>query len=217
MILARILSYIFHPIFILFYGIMIFAYYSPYSFGERSFAELFAHREHSVFFIWVFLLSVFFPILSVVMMYALQLIKSIEMEDRMDRIGPFIATGVFYLWAVKNFMYFSIHPLCITFALGSTIALFMSFFINIFSKISLHTVGMGGLLAMVLLIMPISPYSMTLIFWLITLMTGAIGTARLLLKAHEPREVYGGYMIGFFGQLLALRLWMPNFFDTYMN
>ena len=35
--------------------------------------------------------------------------------------------------------------------LGATIALFIAFFINIFSKISAHAVGMGGLVAMVLI------------------------------------------------------------------
>jgi membrane-associated phospholipid phosphatase len=33
---------------------------------------------------------------------------------------------------------------------------------------------------------------------------GLVGSSRLILGAHEPNEIYGGYAIGFLAQFVAL-------------
>ena len=40
---------------------------------------------------------------------------------------------------------------------------------------------------------------------LVALVAGLVGSARLWLRAHEPAEVYGGYLVGFGAQLIALQ------------
>lgn len=37
------------------------------------------------------------------------------------------------------------------------------------------------------------------------LMAGLVGTARLILDAHQPFDIYGGYLVGFSSQFIALR------------
>jgi membrane-associated phospholipid phosphatase len=41
---------------------------------------------------------------------------------------------------------------------------------------------------------------------MVFLMAVAVGSARLVLRAHKPEEVYGGYLIGIASQLLAIRI-----------
>lgn len=104
--------------------------------------------------------------------------------------------------------------------LGAVIGLFIAFFINIFSKISAHAVGMGGLLGMVIITMALSnfdsfvlhstiigtfEFSMNALLLFTLLMAGLVGTARLLLDAHTPNDIYGGYLVGFASQFIALR------------
>ena len=105
------------------------------------------------------------------------------------------------------------------FVLGATIALFMAFFINIFSKISTHTAGMGGLIGMVVITMLLYSYdsftvntnlfgafemTMNTVLMIVILLAGMVGTARLILDAHTNKELYMGFFVGIFSQFVAL-------------
>ena len=105
---------------------------------------------------------------------------------------------------------------CTIFMVGSSIGLSVAFFINLFSKISLHALGMGGLLGMVVITMIYFSYghfsvgemalSMNTLLMVVIILCGLVGTSRLLLEAHEPMDLYGGFFIGFGTQFLALSL-----------
>jgi membrane-associated phospholipid phosphatase len=169
----------------------------------------------------IFLYTFFIPAFAVAMLRPLGFISSLEMEDRTERTGPYIITAIFYLWAYMNMRNSALFPPAYaSFMLGAVIALFVAFFINIFSKISAHAVGMGGLLAMVIITMlrfshdvftiqtgllGTINFNMNAVLIIVIVLCGLVGTARLLLKAHEPRDLYGGFMVGFVAQLLALR------------
>ena len=154
------------------------------------------------------------------MMKALGMISSFEMKDRNERIGPYIITGIFYLWIFRNILDNPDIPFAYSvFVLGATIGLFVAFFINLFSKISMHAVGMGGMLGMVVLIMTFFNYSSFVIpigdgiqmsintlFMLVILLTGVVGTSRLLLGAHEIRDLWGGFVVGFGTQIIAYQV-----------
>lgn len=213
--LSRLVSSLFHPIFILNYVLILLFLVNPYLFGIQD------SKQKGLLFISVFLLSVFFPLFTIVVMKLVGFIDSIEIKDRKERIMPLIITGVFYLWLYVNIRQNSIVPSAFSiFVLGATIALFIAFFINNFSKISLHTVGMGGLVAMVFLIRnyfsyqvfyfsfgPLGSYaiSLDLIFFLSIIFAGLVGTSRLHLNAHRKQDVYMGYLVGFLAQVIAFR------------
>lgn len=212
---AKVLSVIFHPLLMVTYMLVLLLLVNPYMFGVYSIGEQWLMLTQ------VFLSTFFIPMIAVVMMYALDFIKSIEMHDRMDRIIPYIAIGTFY---VANY-YFHLKvpgtPVAFQmFMLGVVISLFMAFFINNFTKISMHTVGMGGFLGMVLLTIfvfqltefPLQTFmgtfkiEMTFVLFLVLLFSGLVGTSRLLLNAHTPSDLWGGYVVGLLGQLIAFNL-----------
>jgi len=213
--LSRLVSSLFHPIFILNYVLILLFLVNPYLFGIQD------ATQKGLLFISVFLLSVFFPIFTIVVMKLVGFIDSIEIKDRKERVMPLIITGVFYLWLFVNIRQNSIVPSAFSiFVLGATIALFVAFFINNFSKISLHTVGMGGLVAMVFIIRsffsynvfyfnfgPLGSYaiSLDLILFLAILFAGLVGTSRLHLNAHRKQEIYMGYLVGILAQVIAFR------------
>lgn len=216
-ILARVVSYIFHPLLILTYMLILLLLVNPYLFGVSSISD----EVSRLLILRIFLSTFFIPAVSVSMLRLLGLISSLEMQDRHERIGPYIITGIFYLWMFQNFLNNPQIPTAYTsFVLGATIGLFLAFFINIFSKISAHAVGMGGLVAMVIITMLLFSYdtftlelgwlgawqlNMNTILILIILLAGAVGTARLLLEAHRPMDLYGGFLVGFLAQFIALR------------
>ena len=53
-------------------------------------------------------------------------------------------------------------------------------------------------------------YRLSSIFVLLfaVILAGAIGSARLYLQAHRPEEVYGGYLVGVFAQIIAFRIYL---------
>ena len=137
-------------------------------------------------------------------------------EERSNRIGPFIAAGIFYLWLFANFNRLPDIPVIFKSAiLGAIIALFVSFLINIFSRISLHTVGMGGLVGLIVISIPAFGYSnfhfqnefysIYYLLFIIIFLAGLVGSARMILKNHEAGDLIGGYSVGFFTQLIALQ------------
>jgi hypothetical protein len=204
-ILAQIISVLFHPLLMLTYAYILLAWSNCYLFGETSFEKVFANKANGLLFIWLLIFSFFVPLLSVVMMKALGLISDIEMSEKTDRTGPYIIVGLLYIVIFMNFNNNSSIPAELSlFALGSTIALFTAFIINIFSKISMHTVGMGGFVAMVIIILAQSQTGNEYLLVFAILTAGLVGSSRLLLSAHEPVEIYGGYFIGFLSQFVAM-------------
>lgn len=201
--LAQVVSYLFHPLLMMTYAYIMLMYSNPFSFRGHAFAAAF--EGNLMQFIRVLQMTFIFPAFAVLMMRFLGLVKSFEMRDREERYGPYIATGICYLWFFINLNWgVEGYPSVFTsFTLGATIGLFVAFFLNIFTKVSAHTTGVGGLVCMALYIYPQSYLVSPLWLVAVLLAAGSVGTARLLLKAHSPQEVYGGYLIGFGSQALA--------------
>jgi hypothetical protein len=212
--IAKIISFVGHPLWVLSYILLFLLLLNPFAFGIRDISD----SRAMILLVSVFMTSFLIPGFGVALMKPLGLISSLEMRDKQERIGPYIVSGVFYLWLFKNLLSGGIVPVLYTkFVLGATIGLFLAFFINIFTKISAHAVGMGGFVAMLLvtqfswrsamLALPIGQSALVLspvvVVMLGCLLAGLVGTARLALDAHTPADLYRGYAAGFAAVLLA--------------
>ena len=67
-------------------------------------------------------------------------------------------------------------------------------------------VAVSGMLTIILLLIFISITDMSNYFLIAVILCGAVATARLYLNAHTMREVYTGFMVGMFSQILGLLL-----------
>lgn len=208
---STLVSWVFHPLFLLTYAMILLMLIDPYLFGIQKFAD------GIKFVLPIFISTVIIPAFAIIMMKQLGMVKSIELDDKMDRTGPFIVTGIFYLWLFKNLYTNNNLPDLITcFTLGSTITLFACFIINIISKISIHAAAIAGFSVMVaILCMQYFNSGRTLelgqlllplplILFGTLILAGFVGTARLYLKAHSLSQVISGYLIGLISMLAAL-------------
>lgn len=199
---SRIISYLFHPLLFPTCGSALLLAVNPNMFG------IFGQRLQIAWLIIVFALTFIFPLVWILMMKRLEMIETLSLDTTRERIIPYIAIATFYLWATWMFKpntHMKIPPneLIFLMMLGATLAVFISFFLNIFTKISLHTLGAGSLLGLVLIMIRYSTYDLRWLLVVIILLAGVIGTARLLLKPETNSEVFMGYFIGFSGQFLA--------------
>ncbi len=196
---ATVISFLFHPLIVPTYAIILVILLNPYMFAE------FEESQKRMFVIQVFINTFCFPLLVILLMIKLKFIKSIYIEDKRERMLPYFIVSFFVMW---TFWVFKIQPVPVLLKLsllGASIAVFLSFFVNIFMKVSMHTTGMGGLIALFVIMTYTSMFNLSLPLMIIILIAGVVGTARFILEAHEPAEVYGGYILGFMCQILALQ------------
>jgi hypothetical protein len=197
---AYFFSIVFHPLLLPTYSFAIIIFAMPHDFGTFS-------QDEKLFLLFRILIFTFaFPVFAVFMMYLLRFVKSLHLETRHERILPYIATGIFYLgiW-YQIYQNDHIFPTTMsTVLLGATIAVFLSFFLNVTTlKISMHTVGMGCLLGVIALLLPFAYYNLFWPFVIAVFIAGLVGTSRMFLTNHDNQEIYGGYVIGCFCQFLA--------------
>jgi membrane-associated phospholipid phosphatase len=179
-------------------------------------------KEFGAIVLVVLFTSVLIPGIAILLMYGIGLINSLRLKERTERIGPLMVTSIAYLWLFLNIRTHNAIPrLFSLFVLGALISLSITFFINNFQKISLHAVGMGGLLIAVFNVLISNGRAYTyinimdshiltvhnIVFMLsIVIILGAVLSSRLYLRAHNLQDVFGGVLVGVVGQVIAFIL-----------
>jgi len=196
----------------LFLGVFLLMQISPYQFGYDSL------KSGQILLIQLGLLTIALPAFGILLMKQLGLIKSLEMEDRMERIGPLILVIIFYLWlAINAYKNQGIPPLGLSFIFGCIISLIIAFIINIFSKISLHMVGISGIFTLIVTLLFFGVWGFqafgTLIYLndtlaVVLIIMGMVASARLILDRHTFGDIYGGILVGIIGQVIAWKLFL---------
>lgn len=205
--ISGFISTLFHPLLFPTYGTLLILSLNPNLFGFYGEG---AYRN-GLWLIIVFVLTVVFPAVWILMMRGLGMIDSMKMETPKERIVPFVASLTFYLWTAWMFkanvhMKIEGNQFIFYMMLGACVSVSVAFFMNIFTRVSLHTIGAGGILGLLLVLIHISTFDLRILFVAAILVAGLIGTAQLILKGHSEPEVVSGYLIGFAGQFLAFNV-----------
>lgn len=195
---AYLFSYIFHPLFIPVYVTYFLAFLHPAYFAGYGAAQKW----------WIILrvayTMVFFPAFTVLLLKGLRFIDSVFLKTQRDRIIPYIASGIFYFWA---YLVFKNQPNITPVLTAFTFAVFLSssaaLLANINMKISMHAIGMGGVIGLFLAMMQENSMLMTGPLSIAFLLTGIVCTSRMIVSDHQPKEIYAGLIVGIFCQLIA--------------
>jgi hypothetical protein len=203
--LSIAISLVFHPLLFPSYGTLLIVLSNPHLFAQYN------ERQQGGWLIGVFALTFLFPVIWLAMMKQLGMISSFSLESKKERIIPYIAIATFYLWTYRMFKpsssnFIFSNQLISTMMLGATITVFIGFFVNIFRKVSIHAMGAGNFLGLLMVSINMSPYDLRIALIGAIILAGIIGTARLSLGAHTPREVFWGYFIGFVGPFISFSL-----------
>ena len=197
--IALFFSFVFHPVLLPAYAFLLTYFTNPYLFADYSLTTL------EQLFLRMVINTILFPVVTVLLLKMLGLVKSIYMPEGRERVAPYFACGLFYIWTFVVFHNTDVPSILSVILLGSCITLFTVFFINIFKKISVHAAGMGCFIALMMGLCMISPFNLFWLMVMVIFIAGIVGTSRLSLQAHEPNEVYLGYFVGLMAQLIAFK------------
>mgnify|MGYP000107535951 CR=1 FL=1 len=137
-------------------------------------------------------------------MLKFKLIASLEMHTKEERKFPYLAAAIFYFSEAYFLMHWDVPVLVQAMMLGATLPIVITLIINIYWMISAHMIGIGGLCGMMLAISYRLQINIHFTLIALFLLAGLVAYSRLKLNAHSSAQVYAGFLLGVFVQLVFL-------------
>jgi hypothetical protein len=200
---AKVVSYLFHPLFIPAYVTSYLIYIHPYFFAA------FDDKQRFLRFLSVFLITAFFPAITVFLLWRLNFAESIYLRTQKERIIPFVCSIIYFFWAfwVARNLPGTPEPMVFFFQ-GVFVSTSVALIANNYFKISLHAMGVGGAVAFMVLLGASTNQPMSIVTSLTILIAGLVCTSRLIVSDHHPFEVYSGLVVAIVCQLIAFYIIM---------
>jgi len=190
--LALGISLIFQPLFVPIYSLVIL-------FNANTYLTYAVLPEVKQFIYLVTLLNtIVLPMSVFYYLYRQKIITSIHMHTAKERSLPFLTTLVFNLSTYYLFTNVSIPALFGNLVLGAAASVAVAFLINLKWKVSIHLLGMGGIVGTIIGLVIRYQIDATQLIIALVLISGIVGYARLQLNAHTPKQVYVGFVLGMF-------------------
>lgn len=199
--LADLFSWLFHPLFLGVYMMYYIVFIHPDIFLAVP------ERVRVFRFITFVVNNLFFPLLIVLLMRWLGFSGSLQMKTTRERIIPYIASITFFFWTWHVFRNQSDSPEVLTdMCQGMFFASSVAIVLNNFSLVSMHAIGMGGLLGLMFTLIDRGLVESGFPIIIAVLLTGLVCTSRLLLSRHSAGEIVLGLLTGLSTQMVAYLL-----------
>lgn len=190
--LAKFLSYILHPLLMPFFAVVLVVNLNTYI------AYSISPQVQRIIITLVFITTGVLPVLTAILLLQKGIIKSLEMETIAERRLPFISTAIFYMVCFYLLKQLPVPRLLSLMVLGATITIFIAWVLSYKWKVSVHMIGIGGFAGMMFGLSQVLNADLLLMIIGAILISGLLGTARLVMEAHTPKQIYFGFLIGFF-------------------
>ena len=195
--LAKIISYIFHPLFIPVYLTFFIMEVRAYEFAGLN------DWNKTLKLMLIVVSCTFVPLVSVLLLRALNFIDSIFLKTQKDRIIPYIICMTFYFSVWYYFKKNHEIKDLVSMSMGIFNASVFGFLVNIFMKVSMHAIAVGVMSTFIALLAFTDTVSYSFYLSFALLISGVVCTSRLIVSDHRPKEIYYGFLIGVFSQLAA--------------
>ncbi|HXK99800.1 MAG TPA: hypothetical protein PLE90_00115 [Dysgonamonadaceae bacterium] len=199
-LLAHIISAIFQPLLMPVYNVLLLFIYTD------QFRVTYADHFLEIL-LPVFVFSFAIPSLSILLMYRMRIISNISLDIRHERFIPYIFTLISYGFMIYFYQKMGMPFWFIMLNVASVIVMALAIVVTFWWKISAHMFGVGGLMGGVMAVSHyvehVTPHYLIMALFLIS---GLVGSSRLLLKKHTPAQVYTGFLLGFTVSFICVRL-----------
>ena len=195
--MAKLISVIFHPLFIPLYGMLII-FTAPTLFWYIPF------KVKKILFLVVTTNNILIPISLMPFFRYRNIISSWIIETRKERIIPLLSVSFFY--AITSIIMFRLQiPVFLkAYIFSISFIALTTTLINFWWKISLHSVGVGVLAGIVIVLSLKMSVSLTWFLLPVLLIGGLVLSSRLKLNSHNGAQVYIGFLTGFAGMCLFM-------------
>jgi hypothetical protein len=144
----------------------------------------------------VIVFTLLIPLAGVLILLKFNAVNSIEMSGRHERTLPLIISSTSFMVLLFSLKSTGIPPVFLYILYSATFALLAGLLINLFYKISLHTLGWGAIAAAFTGVSFKLGVPLLAFIVVAVLLSGLAGYARLKQNAHNPAQVYLGYVAG---------------------
>jgi hypothetical protein len=193
-LVARIISFIFHPLLLPTYWTILMAKVLPRG------LEPFIEDQHFHLIGLIFIMTFFLPIVFFGLLKSIGLIPALDMHNRKDRVKPFIFITLWYVIVAMQLVLrdqITMNDNFMKFMIIIDILVFTGTLFTFFFKISIHSIGIWGLVGMLLGLSFFQEDNVLLVPLVAVLaLSGIVMSSRLQLNAHTPKEVAAGSVIG---------------------
>lgn len=198
--ILKSISFVFHPLLMPLLGVLFYFSKSPRFIPE----EIIQAKIISIF-----ILTIILPVLLFFLLKTLGKVNSIYLKSTEERIYPLILNCIVVLIVLQRIITPSQIIELYYFFLGILISTMACLILAIFKfKASIHMISISGLF-MFFVVLSIH-FSINIIgtLALISVISGAVATSRLHVKAHTYLELILGVCIGILPQLILVSYWL---------
>ncbi len=195
---AAIISFIFHPLFVGLLMAFFVIYWDPTLFVAFN-------EKGKLLKLLTFVNNNFvFPVLVVFLLKGLGFSRSVLLHSRRERIVPYIACIVFFFWTWYVFRNQQQVPdELVNMCQGIFFAACIALVCNSYFKISMHAIGVGGLVGLMIVLLFKGTMLSGLPLASALLIAGAVGTARKIISDHYWFDLFTGFAVGLICQFCA--------------
>ena len=191
----KAISYLLHPVAIPLIAVVLYFVVNPHFVPTNNELAIVAS---------VFILTYLIPIISIFLLLNMGLISSIHLSKIEDRKRPLVVLIMMYMTLIIKVLNPASFYELYYFFIGIVIALSLVYlFLFMKKKISLHLLAMGGLVGFFLVISVLHKQNYLFLIALFVFLSGIVATSRLLLNAHNNKELAIGFMIGLLSQFVV--------------
>ncbi|MDH6355524.1 membrane-associated phospholipid phosphatase [Dysgonomonas sp. PH5-45] len=202
-ITARFFTVTLNPLLMSFYSVIMLWTYS-------HFFYYFEGQEWKVI-INVLLFTFIVPGLFIAVMRGFRLISSFDMPERKERVMPLFVSLLSNMSLVYFFYGINVQIWFLGLISAPVLVHLLAIVINFFWKISVHMMGIGGLLgAMMAICFNVNKQNPFLLFMVLFIFAGCLGVSLLYQKRHTHGQIYAGFAIGFVAAYLVV--WASVYF-----
>lgn len=198
--ILKSISFIFHPLIMPLLGVLFYFSKSPRFIPE----EIIQAKIISIF-----ILTFILPVLLFFLLKTLGKVSSIYLETTQERIYPLILNCAVILIVLQRILSPSQLIELYYFFVGILISSMTCLMLAIFKfKASIHMISVSGVFMFFINLSIHFSINIMGTLALMSIISGAIATSRLHVKAHTYKELVFGVLIGLIPQLLLVRYWL---------
>lgn len=190
-----VFSYLFHPIFISLYGVLLYFFITPYFFNPI---------QIYLTLLQITVLTILLPLLFYTLLLSLGLVTSFTEANVEQRKRPILIQVVLFLLLLQFGINKTTMPLLYFFFVGglcSALFAFVGTLVN--QKVSLHMIGISTVATFIWLLLFYFNVNNMFVLMSSIIACGLVGSSRLYMKSHTMNELFAGTLIGVSSQLLA--------------